>query len=232
VLLLTEGAGTVESVDRALLKFGIALGAFQMADLAGNDVGYNIRKERGWVRHEGNPSPSNRPVRYTELGDDLVTKLSRLGQKAGKGWYDYDPKVGKGRKSLPSKEVTDFVSRYVTNPSPRLFSEAEVLERVMFALVNEGFKCLEEGIAQRPSDIDVVYLYGYGWPAWRGGPMWWADTEVGLKRMLDKLREFTRSFPGTDYYVPSSLLEDCVRRNLTVDEYYKKGLDKSPTSRL
>jgi 3-hydroxyacyl-CoA dehydrogenase len=224
VFLLEEGVATVESVDKAFLKFGIALGPLQMGDLAGLDVGYNIRKQRGWVNENGKPG-KNRPNRYTDLGDDLVTELKRLGQKSGKGWYDYKPNIGKGRRPLPSKEVNEFVKKYVKEQRPA-FSDEEIIERVLYPLVNEGFKCLEEGIAQQPSDIDVVYLYGYGWPVYRGGPMFWADHEVGLSKLLEGLRHFSRQFPTTNYYTPSKLLETCVAMNLTVEEYYAKGLHK------
>jgi 3-hydroxyacyl-CoA dehydrogenase len=111
-------------------------------------------------------------------------------------------------------------------------TESEIIERVLYPLVNEGFKCLEEGIAQRPSDIDVVYLNGYGWPVWRGGPMFWADNEVGLPNLLNKLQEFAKEFPSTDHFVPSKLLETCVQMGVTVDEYYAKGMHKHGNSRL
>lgn len=141
------------------------------------------------------------------------------------GWYDYDPKVGKGREGIPSKEVNDLVGKYVKSTSTR-FSNEQIIERVLYPLVNEGFKCLEEGIAQQPSDIDVVYLYGYGWPVYRGGPMFWADHEVGLKKLLTALQKFSRQFPTTDYYVPSKLLETCVAMDMTVEKYYALGLNK------
>jgi 3-hydroxyacyl-CoA dehydrogenase len=148
------------------------------------------------------------------------------------GWYDYDANVGKGRKSIPSKEVADFVRRYVKKPQPP-FSDTEMLERVLFPLVNLGFKCLEESIAQQPSDIDVVYLYGYGWPVYRGGPMYWADHEVGLDYLLTRLQEFSRQFPTTDYYQPSKLLETCVVMNMTVERFYELGMHKkNPFAKL
>ena len=152
----------------------------------------------------------------------------------GQGWYNYDKNIGKGRKGLPSKEVDELIQKYVKNPHASPFSDVAVIERVLFPLVNEGFKCLEEGIAKQPSDIDVVYLYGYGWPIYRGGPMYWADHEVGLKHLLDSLLKFSRQFPETDYYKPSKLLETCVAMNLTVEEFYARGLHKenSASSKL
>jgi len=226
-LLLEEGVASVSSVDKAILKFGIALGPFQMADMAGLDIGYNIRKQRGWVSSGGVIS-KNKPTRYPEVADILVSEKKRLGQKSGKGWYDYDKKIGKGRKSLPSKEVDSLIRKYAkSGQSP--FPEQQIIERVLFPMVNEGFKCLEEGIARQPSDIDVVYIYGYGWPIYKGGPMWWADHEVGLKYLLKRLEEFSVQFPYTDYYAPSELLKRCVMMDLTVEEYFNLGLSKKQT---
>jgi 3-hydroxyacyl-CoA dehydrogenase len=231
-LLLAEGAGTVALVDRAFTEFGMVLGPFQMADLAGNDIGYYVRKERGHVREsKAAAPPPNRPGRYTEVGDDMVTQLNRLGQKTGKGWYDYDPSIGKGRTPLPSKEMDAFVQSYVTSRTKALSSE-EMVQRVFYPLVNEGFKILEEGIARCPGDIDVVYMYGYGWPAWKGGPMFWADNQVGLPTLLDKLETFSRQFPETDHYEPSALLRRCVGLGVTVEEYYSRGLHQSQQSKL
>jgi 3-hydroxyacyl-CoA dehydrogenase len=102
-----------------------------------------------------------------------------------------------------------------------------MIERVLFPLVNEGFKCLEEGIAKQPSDIDVVYLYGYGWPIYRGGPMWWVDHEVGLKYLLKRLEQFAAQFPDTPYYVPSELLKKCITLNVTVEDYFNLGIFQS-----
>ena len=141
------------------------------------------------------------------------------------GWYDYDKKVGKGRKPFPSKEVDNLIRRFAK--SGRIpFSEQQMIERVLFPMVNEGFKCLEEGIAMQPSDIDVIYVYGYGWPIYRGGPMYWADHDVGLKYLLRRLEEFSKQFPRTDYYSPSKLLKQCVMMDLTVEEYFNLGLFK------
>jgi 3-hydroxyacyl-CoA dehydrogenase/enoyl-CoA hydratase/carnithine racemase len=236
VMLVVEGGGntTIEHVDAALKRFGMALGPFQLSDLAGNDVGYNIRRERGWVRDKNaKDSPPKRPQRYTEVADAMVSELGRFGQKVGKGWYDYDHSIGKGRFPLPSKEMADFVKIYVQQGQvyPRL-SDKEIVERVLYPLINEGFKCLEEGIARCPSDIDVIYLYGYGWPAWRGGPMYYADHDVGLPKLYNKLSEFYQRFPMTEHYKPSKLLEKCVRAGLTVEMYYRRGMHQSTQSKL
>mmetsp|Transcript_5597 Transcript_5597/g.11849 ORF Transcript_5597/g.11849 Transcript_5597/m.11849 type:complete len:754 (-) Transcript_5597:1464-3725(-) len=230
--LVGTGAASIAQVDHAIQHdLGAALGPLAMGDLAGNDVGYNIRRERKWTRDTNlplaqAPIPPQRPARYTELADVMITDLGRIGQKAGKGWYDYDPAVGKGRTPLPSKEMDALVEKYVSQlppsqRSPKMSAE-EIVKDCYFPLVNEGFKCLEEGIALRPSDIDVVYLYGYGFPMWRGGPMHWADHQVGLPSILTWLERMSRANPTTDHFVPSALLVECVRQGITVEEYYRR----------
>lgn len=125
-----------------------------------------------------------------------------------------------------SKEVDDLLKRYV-KASATPFTESEIVERILFPLVNEGFKVLEEGISNQPSDIDVVYIYGYGWPVYKGGPMFWADHVVGLKYLLSRLEDFARQFPETPYFVPSALLRTCVAMDIKVEKYYKLGLHKA-----
>jgi len=180
--LVGHGGGdaglTIADVDAAIgpKHFGMALGPFEVSDVAGNDIGYNIRREKGLLRDPKtcqvgkNRSPG---MRYTEIADEMVEKMGRLGQKVQKGWYNYDPKVGKGRKPLPSTEMQQLVDKYSKDSTSRgtKLEKDEIVQRVLFPLVNEGFKILEEGIASDPSDIDIIYLYGYGWPAYRGGPM-------------------------------------------------------------
>jgi len=234
VFLLEEGGAKVPEVDTALYSFGMAMGPLNMGDLAGNDIGYLIAKSKGLVKDSktGKPGPNRKPgMRYSDLGDDLVTKLGRIGMKAQKGWYDYDTKVGKGRKPIPSKEVEDFIAGYVKGPVKK-FSQQEIVERCLFGLINEGFKILEEDIAQSPSDIDVIYLFGYGWPVYRGGPMYWIDNEVGLPYFLKRLEEMAKAFPGSSHYVPSKLLKKCVALGVSLEEYYAQGLNKSNKSKL
>jgi len=233
VFVLQEGRASVAEVDRAIVKFGMAIGPLTMGDLAGNDIGYFVRKEKGLAKDTKTGLPgSNREkgMRYTDLGDDLVTQLGRVGQKKLKGWYDYDIKVGRGRTPIESKEVSDFIANYREGTVVQKYTEKEIVERVLFPLVNEGFKILEEGFASSPSDIDIIYLYGYGWPAWRGGPMFWADSEVGLSYLLGRLEEMNSQFPGSTYYVPSNLLRSCVAQDITVQEYYERGLHKKQSS--
>ena len=238
LFVVEAGGATVAQVDAALTRFGMAVGPFVMSDIAGNDIGYSIRRERGVATdpETGRPGPNRKEgMRYTDLGDDLVVKLGRIGQKAGKGWYTYDKRFAKGRWPLPSSEVNAFVANYAAKSSSpdkgcRLNGD-EIVERLLYPLVNEGFKILEEEIARDPADIDVIYLYGYGFPAYRGGPMFWADNEVGLPKLLGRLEQFHSKYPGSDYFEPSQLLRKCVSLGIGVQEYYRVGRHKSESGR-
>jgi 3-hydroxyacyl-CoA dehydrogenase len=182
--LLLEGA-LPQDVDGALTEFGFPMGPFAMSDLAGIDVGWRSRKERG-VR--------------AEIADSLAEQ-GRFGQKTGKGFYLYE-----GRSPRPDPEV----EKLIVEASVRLgvkrrnVSRDEIIERLIYPMINEGARILEEGIATRSGDIDVVWLYGYGFPAWRGGPMHWADT-VGLKKIRDRLKELARE-TGDKRHEPAALL--------------------------
>lgn len=237
LLLADYGGGKdgldIPDVDAAVgpKYFGMAVGPFVMSDIAGNDIGYNIRREKGLIRDPktGQVGPARKQLRYTELADEMVEKMGRIGQKAKKGWYNYDPKVGKGRKPIPSSEMQALIDKYSMN-SPQKgtkLDKEDVVHRVLFPLVNEGFKTLEEGIASDPSDIDIIYLYGYGWPAWKGGPMFWADNYVGLPKILNELENFHKMHPGSEYFRPSDLLRKCVDMGMGVQEYYRNGYAKS-----
>jgi 3-hydroxyacyl-CoA dehydrogenase len=164
--LLLEGA-TPEQVDRVHVEFGMPMGPFQMADLAGVDI--------GWHRD---------PNRIETVRDALCA-IDRWGQKKGAGFYDYDEK----RRPSPSPVVQQIIEDFATQQGVerRDISDEEIVERTLYTMVNEGAKILEEGIAQRASDIDVVWVYGYGWPVYRGGPMFWADS-VGLQKIVDGLK--------------------------------------------
>jgi len=167
VKLLMEGV-TPQQIDKAHVDFGMPMGPFQMADLAGIDI--------GWHRD---------PQRIESITDALCA-AGRLGQKAGKGFYDYDDQ----RRATPSAEaqaiIDDFAAR--SGAAKRAVGSEEILERTLYPMVNEGAKILDEGIAQRASDIDIVWIYGYGWPPYRGGPMFWAD-RVGLTKIVESLKK-------------------------------------------
>ena len=175
--LVEEGA-TVEAVDQALYDFGMAMGPLATGDLAGLDVGWRIRRE---YRHLEKPG-----VRQPLL-EDRLCEMGRYGQKTGAGWYRYDEQ----RRALPDPEVVQMARRWAAEARipQREITSAEIVERCIYALVNEGARILEEGIALRAVDIDIIYLNGYGFPAYGGGPMWYADT-VGLKNVYQRVCEF------------------------------------------
>ncbi|SFD40999.1 3-hydroxyacyl-CoA dehydrogenase NAD-binding domain-containing protein [Massilia yuzhufengensis] len=191
--LLDEGA-LPEQVDAAIEKFGFAMGPFRMSDLAGNDIGWYIRKRRAIETPD---------IAYSKTAD-LLCEQGRFGQKTGAGWYDY--KAG-DRKAYPSQLVNDMIVQYSQDigVERRAIADAEIVERLVYALANEGAKILEEGIALRASDIDMVYLTGYGFPLHRGGPMFYADS-VGLPNVLDAVRKYARGRHG-EAWTPAPLLE-------------------------
>ncbi|MDH4062031.1 MAG: 3-hydroxyacyl-CoA dehydrogenase NAD-binding domain-containing protein [Aquincola sp.] len=175
--LLEEGCTPVQ-VDRAVEKFGFAMGPFRMGDLAGNDIGWAIRKRRYVEKPH---------MRYSRTAD-LICELGRYGQKTGAGWYDYQP--GK-RDAIPSQLVEDLIAKHRAELgiTPRKIGDDEIVHRLVYALVNEAAKILDEGVASKASDIDVVYLTGYGFPLWRGGPMRYAD-EQGLFNVVQAMKRF------------------------------------------
>ena len=192
--LLEEGC-TPQQVDKAMEKFGMAMGPFRMGDLAGNDVGWYIRKRRYLEKPD---------LRYSKTAD-LLCEMGRYGQKTGAGWYDYVP--GK-RDAIPSKIVTDMIEKHRADLgiTPRRISDDEIVHRLVYALVNEGAKIVEEGIALRASDIDMIYLTGYGFPLFRGGPMCYADT-VGLFNVVQAMKRFQRNpLDDAAFWEPAPLL--------------------------
>jgi len=190
--LLDEGA-LPQQVDQAIEKFGFAMGPFRMGDLAGNDIGWYIRKRR-YVQNPG--------MKYSRTAD-ILCEQGRFGQKSGAGWYDYQ---AGDRTPHPSRLVDDMIVQHSKDLGieRRAIGDEEIVERLVYALVNEGAKILEEGIALRASDIDMVYLTGYGFPLWRGGPMFHADT-VGLPRVLEAIGTYARGYQG-DAWQPAPLL--------------------------
>jgi len=201
--LLDEGC-TPAQVDRALEKFGFAMGPFRMGDLAGNDIGWAIRKRRTVEKPD---------LRYSKTAD-LLCELGRYGQKTGAGWYDYQ--AGK-RDAIPSALVEQMVEQHRTSLgiTPRKVSDEEIVQRLVFSLVNEAAHILEEGIASRPGDIDMVYLTGYGFPIWRGGPMMYADT-VGLYNVVQAMQRFAKNpLDDASFWQPAPLLARLVAEGKT-----------------
>ncbi len=205
--LVDEGA-TPQQVDRAMERFGFAMGPFQVSDLAGNDIGWAIRQRRAVERPE---------LRYSTLADTLC-EAGRFGQKTGAGWYDHVAGGKPGRtQARPSPVVAQMIEthRQKLGITPRRIGDDEIVGRLVGALVNEGARLLEEGIAARASDIDIVYLTGYGFPAWRGGPMCWADTQ-GLFNIVQAMKRYARN-PQDDaaFWQPAPLLRRLAEEGRT-----------------
>jgi 3-hydroxyacyl-CoA dehydrogenase len=192
LFLLDEGASP-QQVDRALQGWGMAMGPFAMYDMAGNDIGWEIRKRRYQERPE---------FVYSKVAD-RICEQGRFGQKTGKGFYKYE---AGSRKPVPDPEVEKLIEQYrgELGVKPRSITDDEIVQRCIYALVNEGAYILEEGIAQRASDIDVVYLTGYGFPPYRGGPMFYADS-VGLDKVLQSIHQFQKGYQGSQWK-PAPLL--------------------------
>jgi 3-hydroxyacyl-CoA dehydrogenase len=185
--LILEGA-LPHQVDKVLTDFGFPMGPFAMGDLAGLDVGWRIRKGRG-VRAEV---------------ADRICELGRFGQKTGAGYFRYE----KGdRTPIPDPEVEKIIVDVATAAgiTRRHIGDEEILQRLLYPMVNEGAKILDEKIAIRASDIDVIWVYGYGWPVYRGGPMFWAD-QIGLKSLRDRMLEFKKQSGGDEFWTPAPLL--------------------------
>ncbi len=205
--LVEEGAG-VAAVDKALADFGMAMGPLATGDLAGLDVGWRIREE---YRHLEKPG-----IRQPVVEDNLC-ELGRFGQKTGAGWYKYDDQ----RRATPDPAVDELIRKWVTEAKipQREISAVEIVDRCIYALVNEGARILEEGFALRASDIDIIYLNGYGFPAYRGGPMWYADT-VGLKQVLARISEFHRQHG--EIWQPAPLLARLADQGKTFAQFAKE----------
>jgi len=205
--LVEEGA-EVEAVDQALVEFGNAMGPLATGDLAGLDVGWRIRKEYRHLEKPGVRQP---------FAEDRLCELGRYGQKTLKGWYQYD----ENRRASADPEVTTLVRKWSAEAgiAQREISSEEIVDRCIYALVNEGARILEEGYALRAVDIDIIYLNGYGFPAYRGGPMWYADT-VGLTRVYQRICEFQQKHG--ELWAPAPLLKRLAEERKTFAEFDKE----------
>lgn len=202
--LVEEGA-RVEDVDRALYDFGMAMGPLATGDLAGLDVGWRIRKEYRHLEKPGVRQP---------FAEDRLCELGRYGQKTKAGWYRYD----ENRRALPDDEVEALLRTIAAEKGipQRQISAEEIVDRCLLALVNEGARILEEGIALRAVDIDIIYINGYGFPAYRGGPMWYADS-LGLKHVCERIEEFCQQHG--ELWEPAQLLKQLAAENRTFAEW-------------
>ncbi|HYL79130.1 MAG TPA: 3-hydroxyacyl-CoA dehydrogenase NAD-binding domain-containing protein [Bryobacteraceae bacterium] len=205
--LVEEGA-TVEAVDKALYDYGMAMGPLATGDLAGLDVGWRIRKEF--------KDAENTSVRQPKV-EDRLCEMGRYGQKTGAGWYKYD----ENRRPLHDPEVDKLIDqiRKETGRTPREIGDQEIVDRIIYSLVNEGARILEEGYALRAVDIDIIYINGYGYPAYRGGPMWYADT-VGLKKVYERIQEFEKAHGAL--WTPAPLLKQLAESGKKFADFDKQ----------
>jgi 3-hydroxyacyl-CoA dehydrogenase len=204
--LVEEGA-SVEAIDKALVDFGMAMGPLATGDLAGLDVGWRIRKEHRHLQKPGLRQP---------LAEDLLCEMGRYGQKTGAGWYRYD----ENRRAISDPGVAELVRRRAAEAGipQREISAEEIVDRCIYALVNEGARILEEGIALRAVDIDIIYINGYGFPAYHGGPMWYADS-VGPKKVCNRISEFHQQLG--DHWQPAPLLKHLAEQGMTFADFNK-----------
>ncbi|XP_052818782.1 peroxisomal bifunctional enzyme-like [Mya arenaria] len=214
-----EEGSTPAEIDRALKDFGMAMGKYEVQDLSGVDVGYRIRREA--ARKEGvELTPETRffrGERNCSLVERLVEK-GRLGKKVGKGWYKYDSPSGKVAHVDP--EVTEIIEEHcrALGIQRRNIGIKEVMERMQFALINEGFKILEEGKCRMAEEIDVIWLYGFAWPRYMGGPMYFAS-QVGLKKIYERVCYYHKKYPYSYHWVPSSLLAKLSESGLPLSQW-------------
>jgi len=205
LFLLDEGASPSQ-VDAAAKAWGLAMGPFTMGDMAGLDIGWEIRKRR----YQERPN-----FVYSKIGD-RICEAGRYGQKTGKGWYKYE---AGNRTPIPDPEADAIIEAYrkEIGGKPRKITDEEIIERLIYALVNEAAYILEEGIALRASDVDMVYLTGYGFPAYRGGPMFYAST-VGLDKVVAAIKRFQKGYQG-DVWKLAPLLEKLAAQGKTFSDY-------------
>ncbi len=209
-ICLLEGA-TPEQIDTVMVNWGMAMGPLTVADMAGLDISYKARQVLTDTQ-KGDP-------KSFRIADVLVEK-GRLGQKSGSGYYKYDPET---RARTIDPEVTEIINQVAADMGlvRKQISDTEILKRLTLSLINEGFKILEENIAQRSSDIDVVYCFGYGFPAYRGGPMFLAET-MGLNNVYEDICNY-RETHGDLYWTPSALLKSLVESNKSLDDHTKSN---------
>ena len=202
---LVEDGATPEQVDRALTDFGMAMGIFAVDDMAGVDVAWRVRQELNQFSEPGARKP---------LVADKLCEMGRFGQKTGRGWYRY----GDDRKPIPDPEVLSLIEETAkaAGIQRRSFTPEEIIERTIYALINEGARVLEEGVALRAADIDTVYVNGYGFPAYRGGPMFYAD-RVGLEKIQGRVSQFHRELG--DRWAPAPLLARLAREGSTFRQF-------------
>ena len=202
--LVEEGA-TPAAVDKALFDFGMAMGIFAVDDMGGIDVLWRVRQEHKHLEKDGLRKP---------LMTDKLYEMGRLGQKTGAGWYRYD----ENRKATPDPEVEALIKETARKAEipQRSITPDEIVERCLYVMINEGARILEEGYALRAADIDTIYLSGYGFPGYRGGPMWYADT-VGLKKILQTIQEFHRAHG--EFWEPAPLLRQLVEQGRTFAQW-------------
>ena len=203
--LLEEGA-LPQQVDSALFEFGLPMGPFAMADLAGLDIGWAIRKRQAPTRPKD--------LRYSPIAD-RICEMDRFGQKTGAGWYRYQPG---SRTPIPDPEIEKLIIDVSTELGfeRRTIGDTEIVERCIYPLINEGAKILEEGIALRPSDIDIVWIYGYGFPRYRGGPMFYADT-VGVDNVYEFMAKLYEQ--QGEWVKPAPLLEKLAKEGKSFKDY-------------
>jgi 3-hydroxyacyl-CoA dehydrogenase len=204
---MAEEGASVEAIDKAMYDYGMAMGPMAVGDLAGLDVGWRIRKEFKHLEKPGVRQP---------LAEDRLCEMGRYGQKTGAGWYKYD----ENRRAIPDPMVEENIRKWAAEAGIRqhAVSKEEIVDRLIYALVNEGARILEEGYALRAVDIDIIYLNGYGFPAHRGGPMWYADT-VGLKKVYDRISEFHQQHG--ELWTPAPLLKRLAEEDKTFAELDK-----------
>jgi 3-hydroxyacyl-CoA dehydrogenase len=205
---LVEDGSTPEAVDQALHNFGMAMGPLATSDLAGLDVLWRIRKESGEIRDTSVRQP---------LIETRLCETGHFGQKTSAGWYKYD----EDRRPVHNSEVDRIIAlaRQDAGIKAQGISSDEIVERTIYALVNEGARILEEGIAFRAGDIDIIYINGYGFPAYRGGPMWYADT-VGLQNVYRRIRDYEKQHG--QIWTPAPLLERLAEQGMKFSDYDKQ----------